>query len=750
MEYNMNGSDKVMICYGCMRQTAGASGCPCGWHYDYNAAEREELLAPGTLLNGGQYLVGRRLGRGGFGITYLGRRQDELGMKVAVKEYFPRKLVQRHMSRSASLYALSEGAEKRFRLGKGEFLEEAKRLAAFAELPAIVSVLGYFEENDTAYIVMEYVDGIDLQAFMRQMGRTLTVSEVKRFILPVAEDLHRVHQEGMVHRDISPDNIMVSRNGRVKLIDFGATVSQGEDEEVKVLRKNGFAPPEQYEPSGEHLGPWTDVYALCATIYMLLSGKILPDARDRQQADSYRTLRSMDIYVPRKLDRILKRGLCMDPDRRCQSMRELAGQLRKVPVGKRLNGWLAPAVGLAVCLGICGWEYLTLYLWKPQIRQTVTEAAALSRMEGESGQEAPAGVCAASAEAYAVYDGLVYIRYVFEDGVVMLMRSPVGTDDFSQVEYVTDGAFGSFCVYEGYLYLTGLSDHCIYRVGLETLAALEDSERRLEALEKAGYLEKISDALEGMRYGFYIEEGYLYAVTGQGEFCEIRRMSVDGGEQYGTSLGLRLTNVVFHEGFFYYTAREGGESVIGRLRLDGCYYQELSRYAGDIPAVALSGGSLYYLLNGGEESYLGCIGLNGVEDRVLVRKNNADLDYCYLTGIVDEDYIYYTCSMEGSEMLNSLYCYSLSENSNKQISSECGRYIATSDEIPYLIFASVDGSEIRQMNKDGSNPRVMRDADGGTGILDSVDITSLEIIRNHVYYLDGENVAYKEIVAEEL
>lgn len=745
----MARNESVKICYGCMRQLPESGVCPCGWRYEYAEEEQETFLSPGTLLDNGQYMVGKSLGRGGFGLTYLGRKQDELGLKVAIKEYFPRKLAGRRMSRSASLFPLQDQASlwERYEKGKADFIEEARRLVTFNELPSIVGVLGYFEENNTAYIVMEYVDGIDLQHYMWQMGRTLTVEELKRFMIPIAEDLDKVHKAGIIHRDISPDNIMVSRNGSVKLIDFGASVSQGEN--VRVLRKNGFAPPEQYGNTGENLGAWTDVYALCATAYMLLSGKILQDARDRQHGDAFRTLRALGILVPGKLDRLLKWGLCLDYKKRCPSMKELAAGLRKVHSDSKLRNRVSAGAAFGLGLAACAAGYLYLYQWN-RTEPALSQDLIVSRMENQDEDSGDEEGWAEAATDYAVYGDMVYIRYVFDNGTIMLMRSPVGTDNFSDVEYVTDGGIGQFCVYEDYLYLSGIEDRCIYRASLSGLMELEDKERSLEKLDQAGRLEKISGPLDNGQYGFYLEDGYLYAMVEEEGSYELKRISDDGARQYSTALDLTLTNRIFRKGFLYFTTREGEETVLSRMRLDGCYYQELARFSGDIPAMMLSGDTLYYLLNGGEESYLGCIGINGAEKRILVRKTNEDLQYCDMTNIVDDNNIYYTCSTEGSEMLNNLYCYSLDDGNNRQISSECGRYIATSDEIPYIIFASMDGTEIRQMNKDGSNPKVMREKDGSTGILETVDVTSLAIIKDHVYYLDGDSVAYKQIEAEEL
>lgn len=332
-------NETVKICYGCMSKIELGQSCSCGWKYDYSQEEQEQLLPPGTLLNRGTYQIGRKLGQGGFGVTYLGRQQDELGMKVTIKEYFPRKLTYRQNSISGELKPLyksgmtshdREYVQEKFLKGKSGFIEEAKRLLEFNELPAIVSVMGYFEENNTAYIVMEYIDGIDLYQYMKRQGRTLTLAEVKNFLLPVMEDLYKVHQSGVIHRDISPDNIMVTQSGRVKLIDFGASVNQEAEEQVSVLRKNGFAPLEQYDASGSELGPWTDVYALCATAYVLLSGKMLQDARDRQYFDHYQTLRSMGIRVPGAMDAMLRKGTAMESKKRYQDMRTLAKALHKV------------------------------------------------------------------------------------------------------------------------------------------------------------------------------------------------------------------------------------------------------------------------------------------------------------------------------------------------------------------------------------------------------------------------------------
>lgn len=743
------------ICYGCM-QPMEKDSCSCGWQYDYSQEERETLLPPGTLLNFGKYRIGRSLGRGGFGITYIGVQQGELGLKVAVKEYYPKKIACRNTSFSMDLMPLyrpgmseqdQNSINQRYSDGKRKYIEEAKRLVQLNELSTIVSVLDYFEENNTAYIVMEYIDGIDLYKHMHINSRTMTMPEVETYIYPVIQDLGKVHQKGIIHRDISPDNIMVTRSGTVKLIDFGASVNQ-ESEEVQALRKNGFAPLEQYNTTNVDLGPWTDVYAMCATIYYLLSGMMIPDARDRQFFDRYQTLRSQNIMVPARLDRVLKKGLSIDRKQRYDTMEALLRDLKKVH-SSFVGNWMLAGGALALaCAGIA----LRLYGGIQEMPASAVENSSSAYEEGYL--QAHAGrqrlEQTDSASDYAVFDDLVYIRYPFEDGTVMLVRAPIGTDDFESVEYVTDGLIDCFCVENNYLYFTMLDDGLLYRADISNIRELPDESQRITAWKQSGSLEKVSEHALDTEYGFTISEGYVYTVihSADGKHYEILRMAEDGSESQATNLQLSLHNCVFYDGYAYMTVEEGQETVLKRMQLDGSYFEELARYPGEIPAMWVVEDKIYFLLNASdpaEESYLGRISINGTQQEKLSVKTDQDTRYCYMTGVVDGNSVYYTCSVKGTEEVNNLYCYSLTNGSNKQISSECGRYIVTSDEIDTIVFASEDGSEIRQMNKDGSNPHVLRSEDGGTGIDVAVDATSLAIIKDHVYYLDGGNVAYKRI-----
>ena len=175
-------------------------------------------------------------------------------------------------------------------------MKEAKTLAKFNTEDDVVNVIDFFEENGTAYIVMEFVDGETLSDIVAQKGK-LTPDETLALLLPVMDSLKKVHAQGLIHRDISPDNIMVT-NGKVKLLDFGAARSmQAEsNKSLSVMLKPGYAPEEQYRSKGEQ-GPWTDVYALCATMYKCVTGTTPDDATQRVYDDETKSPKELGIDI---------------------------------------------------------------------------------------------------------------------------------------------------------------------------------------------------------------------------------------------------------------------------------------------------------------------------------------------------------------------------------------------------------------------------------------------------------------------
>ena len=271
------------LCYGCMEPLEG-SVCPrCGWHA--GSDNQPHQLGVGTLLRD-QYVIGRALGQGGFGITYLGWDRY-LDMKVAVKEFYPSALVARDRAYGTGVFTTAENGAAAFRASLERFLREAKALARFEGVPAIVSIKSFFEANGTAYIIMEYVKGTSLEKFVALRGGRLAPEEAFRLLDPVIDALAKVHEAGMVHRDISPDNIILHPMGGAKLLDFGAVrevqdprTGQRDLKSTEAILKHGFAPIEQYQSKGD-LGPWTDVYAFCGTLFYCLTGRVPMEATQR-------------------------------------------------------------------------------------------------------------------------------------------------------------------------------------------------------------------------------------------------------------------------------------------------------------------------------------------------------------------------------------------------------------------------------------------------------------------------------------
>lgn len=311
-------------CYGCMQMIDG-DFCPhCGWPKEKNNEPHQ--LPVGTVLRD-QYVVGRVLGQGGFGITYLGWDRH-LESAVCIKEYFPNHAVSRDCTVSTRVHCHTEQGAEAYRASKERFLREGKILAQFREIPEIVSIYGFFEENDTVYIVMEYIKGMDLAHYVYHKGGRITADETFRILKPVMEALAQVHRAELVHRDIAPDNIMLHPRGGAKLLDFGAArmvenadVDRGLDRSTEAIVKHGFAPMEQYQTRG-NLGPWTDVYAMCATVYYCLTGQIPPEATTRMMGEA--DFGWGDVPGLTQRQRLaLEKGMAILPKERYASMDEL-------------------------------------------------------------------------------------------------------------------------------------------------------------------------------------------------------------------------------------------------------------------------------------------------------------------------------------------------------------------------------------------------------------------------------------------
>ncbi len=303
----------------------GAGPCPICGQRDWPENAPHQLPA-GTLL-AGRYRIGRCLGQGGFGITYFAR-DENLEMPVVVKEYFPYGAAQRHVSASLEVSVTAqEGAGDAYRRGLDRFLAEARVLARFAGDSAVVNVRDFFPANHTAYIVMEYLEGQSLQDLLKAQG-PLTFAQALKLLDPVMAALERIHAAGLIHRDISPANLMLLRSGSVKLLDFGTArgVSMAGEKSLSVVLKPGYTPEEQYSSHGVQ-GPWTDVYALCATLYKLITGETPPNAMNRLFQDELQPPSALGAAITPEQELALLQGMAVQPGDRYQTMAQLRSAL---------------------------------------------------------------------------------------------------------------------------------------------------------------------------------------------------------------------------------------------------------------------------------------------------------------------------------------------------------------------------------------------------------------------------------------
>ena len=278
------------LCYNCFRERPdsqenpdGKGPCPyCGFQLEENEKKYPVALRAGTILNQ-RYIVGRVLGQGGFGITYLAW-DTKLSAKVAVKEYMPNEIAARI---GTTVSVAMESRAEDFTYGAERFQEEARTLAKFMGQPNIAGVTDYFDENDTSYFVMDYIEGISFKTYIANQGGKVTIEEALDVMIPVLRALTAVHAEGFIHRDVTPDNIYITKDGNVKLLDFGsARYSIGDkSKSLDVILKVGYAPKEQYIRRGRQ-GPYTDVYSCAACLYAAITGFLPPESLERLDHDT--------------------------------------------------------------------------------------------------------------------------------------------------------------------------------------------------------------------------------------------------------------------------------------------------------------------------------------------------------------------------------------------------------------------------------------------------------------------------------
>ncbi|MDO5346511.1 MAG: PASTA domain-containing protein, partial [Lachnospiraceae bacterium] len=326
------------LCMGCMEPLEDEKDvCPhCG--YKVGTAPLEAChITPGTVLED-RYIIGRVLGFGGFGVTYLGF-DTKLNKKIAVKEYLPGEFSTR-MPNQVRLTIYTGDKEEQFMIGREKFIDEARRLAKFQNVPEVVHVFDCFEANQTAYIVMEYLEGETLKTRLEKNG-AMSVEQALPILFDVLHALEAVHEEGILHRDVSLDNIFITKEGQVKLLDFGAArfATTTHSRSLTVLIKPGFAPEEQYRSRGDQ-GPWTDVYATAATFYKMITGITPEDALERSVRDTVKEPSRLGVKIGPNTEAALMNAMNIKIDGRTSSARQfeeelLANVVKRVVVKKQ-------------------------------------------------------------------------------------------------------------------------------------------------------------------------------------------------------------------------------------------------------------------------------------------------------------------------------------------------------------------------------------------------------------------------------
>ena len=267
-------------CFGCFENIRDdLEVCPfCGFIAG-TSPEEAIHMEPGTIL-AERYIIGKVIGYGGFGVTYIGW-DAKLEQRVAIKEYLPSEFSTRIPGQSR--VSIFNGAKnEQFVSGLNKFVDEAKRLSKFQKEDGIVRIFDCLAENDTAYIVMKYLEGETLAERLKR-ERTIPEQEAINILMPVMKSLEEVHKEGIIHRDIAPDNIFITNDGKVKLIDFGASrfATTSHSRSLTVIVKPGYSAEEQYRSRSDQ-GTYTDVYSIAATLYKMITGETPPDALERR------------------------------------------------------------------------------------------------------------------------------------------------------------------------------------------------------------------------------------------------------------------------------------------------------------------------------------------------------------------------------------------------------------------------------------------------------------------------------------
>lgn len=318
--------NKNTICPNCFNTLKWSGFCPyCNTHQS-QIKNPANALGVKTVVNN-RYLIGRVLGAGGFGITYMGWDLVKL-RKVTVKEFYPRGYTKRLML-PANHVSPKSGFEPNFRHWLSAFIKEAQLLARIKNLHGVIKMKDFFLLNNTAYIVADYMDGYSLREYINMRGGKLNMRHTLNILRPVFDSLQVLHSYGIIHKDISAENILVVEDRYVKLIDFGAAALYRDNiAKPYIVLKNGYSPIELYNPNKFGMqGPEVDVYQLGATVFNAITGHSPPDAQQRFNRDTLRRPSSYGARVLPIVENAIIKALAVLPSRRYQTIKEFSDVL---------------------------------------------------------------------------------------------------------------------------------------------------------------------------------------------------------------------------------------------------------------------------------------------------------------------------------------------------------------------------------------------------------------------------------------
>ena len=314
-------ADNFGLCMGCMNKLDDNGICNyC--NYDSTMLQSNSYLTPGTVLDD-RYIVGRILSSNGEGVSYIG--YDKVtNEKVVVREYFPDTLCRR--SGDSDKIIVNQDCLAKYKTFMSEFAEVYKVLSRLRNLPHIVPAVDMFAQNNTTYAILEYVEGVSLRRFLQENSGTLTWEHVKKIFPPIFTTLSIIHNAGVVHRGINPENIIVTLKGELKLIGFCISSIRTINTELNPELYSGYAAPEQYT-SLDWQGTWTDVYAICAVLYRILTGTVPPEAHGRTNNDRLIEPIRLNQNIPVHVSQVIVEGLTLRGRNRIQSITELVTRL---------------------------------------------------------------------------------------------------------------------------------------------------------------------------------------------------------------------------------------------------------------------------------------------------------------------------------------------------------------------------------------------------------------------------------------